>query len=233
MNFLVPGKCSDEFLTLNAPWPLTTDSFLQLIAGLDLQDDLLSCLLDVSYEELLRLLKPVLSSVELSTELVVRLFLWTTEVINTGLATDMNRNIPQRTSTGQEFLNLWLDRIQEPGRCRQLFRTSFRRILNRLLGRITRASLVCLGPWSTNQKTFDVSSSNSPAQVEEEALDMIQEFFKAAVLSLVQDEDCSEFVQDVQSSLERWDAFVAGKGTSLSQLRPKTAPRKRRRIEVP
>ncbi|KAF9960183.1 hypothetical protein BGZ72_007718 [Mortierella alpina] len=216
------GRCSDEFLTLNTPWSLNTDSFLQLISGLGLQDDLLSCLMDIPHQELLRLLNLVLSSTELSTDLVIGLFLWTTDVIKTGL---------QETAAGPELLNLWLDRIQEQGRCRQLFGASFRRILNRLLVRMTRSPLVFLGPWSARQKISDVSSSKPAIQGREGALNTIQGFLRAAVMSLAQGEDCIEFAQDVQGDLKRWDALVAEDNSGLSHLLPKIASKKRRRVE--
>ncbi|KAF9572867.1 hypothetical protein EC968_009351 [Mortierella alpina] len=225
-----PGKCGDEFLMLNTPWLLNTDSFLQLIVALDLEDNLLSCLLDISHKELPRLLNLVLSSVELSSELVIGLFLWTIDVIKTGFRKDMCRDAPQGITDGQELLNLWLVRIQEQGRCRHIFRTSFKRILNRLLGRITRASLA-LGPWSTRQEISDVPSGSSSIQWMGGALDMLQGFLKAVVTALVQDEGCVGFVQDVQGDLKRWDAFVSGGASGLSQLLPKHESPKRRRIE--
>ncbi|KAF8945431.1 hypothetical protein BGZ47_002626, partial [Haplosporangium gracile] len=75
-------KCGDQFLELNAKWPLNTDAYLKLLTGLDLGDHLLSTLLTVTHQESIRLVGLILESPDITAELFGGLFIWTVDQID-------------------------------------------------------------------------------------------------------------------------------------------------------
>ncbi|KAF9182439.1 hypothetical protein BGZ51_004743 [Haplosporangium sp. Z 767] len=227
-------KCQDEFLELNTPWTLDTESFLTLISGLDLQNELTSTLLTIQRKECLRLLKLILESTQMHAELLIDLFLWTMDLFKTA----NSNSVPSQTQRERcaAFVKLWLEHIAVHGHCRTLFRESFRRILNRLVLRMTRGPRGTIGVWQVGQ-----SEVNDGTQCTEEGkvfgvVGSVKEVLQIIVKSFVEDGDGQEnFTHDFRQDLEHWDELVPGSGLLglLPMPQDTVAAPKRRRAEEP
>ncbi|KAG0297065.1 hypothetical protein BGZ96_007766 [Linnemannia gamsii] len=104
-------KCSDQFLDLNAKWPLNTDAYLKLLTGLDLGDQLLTTLLTATHQESTRLVGLILESSEVTAELFGSLFIWTVDQIDARYRKKQAPSLSQEASSNPgELICMWTDR---------------------------------------------------------------------------------------------------------------------------
>ncbi|KAG0017161.1 hypothetical protein BGZ80_008561 [Entomortierella chlamydospora] len=197
------GKCKDEFLALNAEWPMDTDSYLYLVNGLGLQDELLSCLLTVPHNERLRLLGFMLGSSLLSAELLADLFIWTIDFLVSG---EYNRMIESGSSNVSDELSaLWTDRLKEQESRRRLFRVSLKRILSRLFVRLIRTNMRVQGRAQVDRDSDSLPMTGGP----EAALGIVQRLLEDTVRLVIElGENGHEVDQDLQKDFERWDTLI-------------------------
>ncbi|KAF8975885.1 hypothetical protein BGZ46_008767 [Entomortierella lignicola] len=220
-------KCKDEFLTLSVAWPISTDSYLNLVKGLDLQDEFLSSLLTVSHNEKIRLLKLILNSSQLSTELLADLFIWTTNVL---LSQEYCGAVEaDNKSRSEELSLLWTGNLKEQRSFRQLFYGSIKIILSRLFIRLVRMNV------RTQRKPQSNLDSESPSKREEGpeiALEVVKNLLESAVQMAI-GEAGEAIDQDLQNNFERWNILIPG----FSELQPgwhdASHASKRRRVEDP
>ncbi|KAI8354939.1 hypothetical protein B0O80DRAFT_50293 [Mortierella sp. GBAus27b] len=197
-------KSHDEFLTLNIPWILTTDVYLTLIQKLDLHDELLCVLQTVPRQEVLRFLKLVLDSPQLSENLLRDLFSWTVDMI----IVECCRDVANKTSVEMptSVVILWVDRVKEQETCRQLLQGSLQQLLNRLWLRLVRLKRSSLEYWS--EKPEWLSHTGDGPKL---AFDTIQKLLTDIVRTLLEHiEDHSEFVREHRGSLELLDELAPG-----------------------
>ncbi|KAF8936425.1 hypothetical protein BGZ58_004205 [Dissophora ornata] len=191
-------ECYDEFLTLNATWPLTTDAYLKLIGGLDLHGELLAVLLAVSGKERALPLKLIIESPEFSTELLTDLFLWSMDIV---ISECCKIAVDGETQNGELplLVDLWTARIKESDYFRQLFRASFVRILNQLFVRLIQRKPTSLKSWRADQGGFG------------SALEVIQGLVNGIAQTLIQSlDDQDPDLQQFQDAIKRWDSLVPG-----------------------
>ncbi|KAG0006415.1 hypothetical protein BGZ65_008282, partial [Modicella reniformis] len=189
-------KCRDEFLSLNIPWNLTTDSYLTLVKALDLQDELFCILQTVSRIERMRLLRLLLDSPLLSSELLMVLFVWTTDVI----ITDSCKTVVNNESTERPVPIVDLNSSYKGGgkmdrstRTEQGFKRALE-IIQRLVKDIVRALLEHSGDQSEfiNSYRSELEQWNELIPGFSDVLPMQQEEFRAVKRRHVESESLVE-----------------------------------------
>ncbi|KAF9362639.1 hypothetical protein BGX34_005781 [Mortierella sp. NVP85] len=216
-------KCPDEFLALSVPWTISTDSYLTLVKTLDLEDELLCTLRTISRIEKIRLLDLILDSSQLSTDLFMDLFSWIVDIV---FAECCEENIAKDESTmwPMPIVELWMSRVKVQDTCRQLFRSSLKRLLERLFLRLTRMNTMHTGHWG-----------NDPGikQGSRRALSIVQRVMKDTLLSLLEhSEDRTAFVREYQGYLEQMDELAPGISDVFQVSLEKSQPLKRRLDET-
>lgn len=229
----VLGKCADQFLELNAKWPLNTDAYLKLLTGLGLVDQLLATLLTVTHQETMRLVGLILESSEVTAELFRGLFIWTVDQIDAHYRKKQTPSRPQETSNNPgEFIRMWTDRAKESECIRRLFRVSFKNILHQLILRQNRRQRGGISHWGQGDKDQIHPVQSGVAD------EIIQGLLADVIAILVEhpiQREVYQFGQEICGDLRRWDQlFTGGSGSKLSELLSldERSP-KRRKHEVP
>ncbi|OAQ24943.1 hypothetical protein K457DRAFT_141470 [Linnemannia elongata AG-77] len=210
-------KCADQFLELNAKWPLNTDAYLKLLTGLGLGDQLLSTLMTVTHKESMRLIGLILESSEVTAELFRGLFIWTVDQVDAHYRKKQVQSNPQEASNNPgEFIGMWTDRAKECESIRRLFRVSFKNTLRQLILQQNRRQRGGISYWDLGDK----------AQIDEVqsgvADEIIQGLLADVIAILVEHPvqgEVPQFGEEIYGDLRRWDHLCAGgSGSKLSEL---------------
>jgi hypothetical protein len=194
-----------------------------LVKTLDLEDELLCTLRTISRIEKLRLLDLILDSSQLSTDLFTDLFSW---IVDIAFAECCEENIAKDESTmwPMPIVELWISRVKVQDACRQLFRSSLKRLLERLFLRLIRMNTMYAGHWGN---VPDIKQGSK------RALSVVQRLMKDTLLSLLErSEDHTAFVRKYQGYLEQMDELAPGFSDVFQVSLGKTQPLKRRLDEV-
>ncbi|KAF9903759.1 hypothetical protein EC991_003407 [Linnemannia zychae] len=225
-------KCADQFLELNAKWPVDTDVYLKLLKGLDLGDQLLATLLTVNMQESTRLVGLILRSSEVTTELFGKLFIWTVDQIDT-IYRERQAPVHQQgvRSNPREIIRLWVNRARECESIRGLFRASFRNIIRQLIVRHRRHHQGGMSYWGLGNKDQVKAAQTRVAD------EIIQGLLADIITILVEHPNIGEggdspFEQNIHEDIKRWDQSFSGSSSKLSELlSSKTRTLKRRKQE--
>lgn len=135
------GICADEFLALNVPWSLSTDSYLQLTEDLRIQDELAATLWTLPDQESQRHINTFLSSPSLSGEVLSSLFLWTLEQMSTKVWREEETQDMESTLKGCSMLvETWESAVKKHERCRDVFWICLPQLITRLLAHYSHGS---------------------------------------------------------------------------------------------
>ncbi|KAG0375424.1 hypothetical protein BGX24_009133 [Mortierella sp. AD032] len=229
-------KCVDQFLELTVKWPLDTDTYLKLLAGLDLGDQLVATLLTVTQQESTRLMRLILESSEVSTEQLSSLFIWTVDQIDIRYRKkqDMSRSQDALSNPG-EIMRLWTDRAKDFESIRRLFRASFRTILRQLIVRHSRRRRGGISYWGLGDK--DQVSTTQTGIADEIIQGLLSDIITILMEHPVQGEgrEGGQFVQEIYEDVRRWDQFCTASSSKLSELLSSIArnPKRRKQEDFP
>ncbi|KAF9908435.1 hypothetical protein BX616_000152 [Lobosporangium transversale] len=218
-------RCEDEFLTLNVAWPLSTDSYLKLVQGLNLHDELLSDLLTVTAMERARLITLILESQHLSVKLAADLLIWTVDqLIAESIRLERDGGIKQRTQGPSVLADRWMEHITEQERFRQLLLVSLHNIMDRLFLRLTRAYTL---------KMHLAEQTNLEAKVDNQVSigHMTHKLLKDIMETLI--EHCGDhdsFIQEYWDDFKRMDDLIPGFLDLLLRRQGTLGASKRRRV---
>ncbi|KAF9143395.1 hypothetical protein BGX30_000549 [Mortierella sp. GBA39] len=210
-------KCADQFLELNAKWPLNTDAYLKLLTGLGLGNQLLATLLTVTHRESMRLVGLILESSEVTAELFKGLFIWTVDQIDARYRKKQAPPHPQGASNNPgEFIRMWTDRAKECESIRRLFRVSFKNILHQLILQQNRRQRGGISYWGLGDK--DQIDAVQSGVADEIIQGLLADIIAILVEHPVQG-GVGQFGQEIYGDLRRWDQlFTGGSGSKLSEL---------------
>ncbi|KAK3814628.1 MAG: hypothetical protein J3R72DRAFT_480506 [Linnemannia gamsii] len=223
-------KCVDQFLELTVKWPLDTDTYLKLLAGLDLGDQLVATLLTVTQQESTRLMSLILESSEVSTEQLSSLFIWTVDQIDIRYRKKQDLSCSQDAlSNPGEIMRLWTDRAKDCESIRRLFRASFRTILRQLIVRHSRRHRGGISYWGLGDK--DQVSTTQTGIADEIIQGLLSDIITILMEHPVQGEgrEGGQFVQEIYEDVRRWDQFCTASGSKLSELLSSIARNPKRR----
>ncbi|KAG0277483.1 hypothetical protein BGZ95_005881 [Linnemannia exigua] len=211
-------KCVDQFLELTARWPLDTDSYLKLLTGLDLGDQLVATLLTVTLQESTRLMSLILESAEVSTKQFSSLFVWTVDQIDIRYRKKQDPSHSQDAhSNPGEIMRLWTDRAKECENTRRLFRVSFRTILRQLIVRHSRRHRGGISYWGLGDG--DQVDTTQTAVADEIIQGLLADIITILTEHPVQGEgeEGGQFVQEIFEDVRRWDQFCTASGLKISE----------------
>ncbi|GJJ70087.1 hypothetical protein EMPS_02436 [Entomortierella parvispora] len=217
-------QCADQFLSLNAPWILTVEDYLDMTLELGLRDYTLPCLSTVSRLEKLRLLSLLVKSQRLSSKGLQELALWSIDEAwsaSLKITEPIQRSLKQ--SQQRSPLDLWIDILEEEEHVRYAFLKVFRSVMCRALVRISGTDY---GGTKSQVTGSSVDSGRKRATEE------LASWMSRVVAILLEDgKTRAEMDREHSALLSSWDTMVAARSSSASgsSINLETNPRSRKR----